>query len=308
MKEKVEKSRKNDTMYWIRILLFVIFFSVFVYSGYQVLKYFAEAKESEEINEDLINQAVVILPETEASKKDPPSLSKPPESDDETADQTDTGSETAGNGTETAHPVTETETTPYEPEYNPSIPLKVDFDALKAINKDIIAWIYLKDTVINYPVTQAKDNQYYLRRLINGKYNVAGTLFADYRNDPKFIDNNTIIYGHNLKSGSMFSAILKYKKQAFYDSHPTVWILTPERAYRIDLIAGFYTKADSQSYSIHKKTDSFEYYLSTLEEKSTFKSNVDFSSVDRIVTLSTCSEDSGDNRYVLIGSLVPIEY
>ena len=96
-------------------------------------------------------------------------------------------------------------------------PVSVDFQKLKEENSDIIAWIYCEDTPINYPVVLAKDNSYYLHRKINGDYGFAGTLFADYRNKGDFSDNNTIIYGHNMKNDTMFGTITEYRNQEYFD-------------------------------------------------------------------------------------------
>ena len=80
----------------------------------------------------------------------------------------------------------------------------VDFSLLKQENEDIVGWIYCEGTPISYPVVQSGDNQYYLHRLINGEYNIAGSIFMDYRNNAELEDNNTIIYGHNMKNNTMF--------------------------------------------------------------------------------------------------------
>ena len=86
-----------------------------------------------------------------------------------------------------------------EEENEYKLPFTVNFDALKQQNKDVVGWIYSKDTPINNPILQSNDNAYYLRKLITGEYNTAGSLFMDYRNNSKMQDYNTIIYGHNMK-------------------------------------------------------------------------------------------------------------
>ena len=101
----------------------------------------------------------------------------------------------------------------------------VDFDALSEINPDIVAWIYIEDTEINYPVVQGTDNQYYLKRLFNGKWNGSGCIFLDSRNSPDLSDRHSIIYGHHMKNGTMFSGLTEYKKQGFYEGHPVVLLM-----------------------------------------------------------------------------------
>ncbi len=115
------------------------------------------------------------------------------------------------------------------------------FEKLTAEYPDTVGWLYCEGTPINYPVVQSKDNLRYLRRLPDGRYNAAGSLFADYRCKEVAASGNYIIYGHNMKNGSMFGTLVRYKSQNYYDEHPTLYYLTPERTFRIELIAGFVT-------------------------------------------------------------------
>ena len=103
----------------------------------------------------------------------------------------------------------------------------VQFDELKQQNEDVIAWIYGANTHINYPVVQGSDNDYYLRHLLDGTWNDNGSIFMDCSNKADFSDQNSLIYGHNMTSGAMFSNLVKYKKQAYYDQHPYLYMLTP---------------------------------------------------------------------------------
>ena len=115
----------------------------------------------------------------------------------------------------------------------------VDFAALKEINPDIVAWVYIEGTEINYPVVQGTDNQYYLKHLFNGKWNSSGCIFLDRRNEPDFSDRHSIIYGHHMKNGTMFSGLTQYKKQEFYQAHPTILLITPEQNIRVEIFAGY---------------------------------------------------------------------
>ncbi len=102
-------------------------------------------------------------------------------------------------------------------------PITVDFEALRKENGDVVGWLYCEDTPINYPIVQSEDNDYYLRRLLDSTWNIAGTIFMDYRNAPDFSDWNTIIYGHNMNNDSMFGTLQDYKKQAYYEEHPVLY-------------------------------------------------------------------------------------
>ncbi|MDO4618743.1 MAG: class B sortase [Clostridia bacterium] len=185
-------------------------------------------------------------------------------------------------------------------------PISVDFDVLNEENEDIIAWIYQENTLINYPILQSEDNSYYLRRLINGKYNIAGSIFMDYRNSPDFSDKNTIIYGHNMNNDSMFASVEYYKKQEYYDAHKTAYIITPEKAFKVHFVSGYVAKASGDQFSTFKDDGDFGKYMEEALSKSTFKADYEYKKGDRIVTLSTCVYDFRNARYVLLGVLEEI--
>lgn len=188
-----------------------------------------------------------------------------------------------------------------------SVPISVDFEALMRENGDIIGWLYCENTPIHYPVVQTTDNDYYLHRDLYGKYLANGTLFADYRCPNVGTCQNHIIYGHNMKNSAMFGTLVNYSKQAYYDEHPVLYYLTPEKDYRIDLFAGFITEADSDIYRPNiGKTEDFEVFLQNIKGKSTFVSEVEVTGDDCIVMLSTCSYEFNNARYVVFGKLTPI--
>ena len=107
-----------------------------------------------------------------------------------------------------------------EPEAEPSGYLQIDFAGLQAVNPDVIAWIDIPGLSVSYPVVQRNDNAYYLHHLITGEYNSSGSIFADCHNQPDFTDQNTIIYGHNMKNGSMFGTLSHYQDQALWEENP----------------------------------------------------------------------------------------
>lgn len=182
------------------------------------------------------------------------------------------------------------------------VPISIDFDALLKENKDVVGWLYMPDSPVNYPVVQAADNNKYLRRDLKGKYLSAGTLFVDYRNGAVGTDDNYIIYGHNMKNGSMFHCLANYKKQSFYDTHPVFYYLTPEGNYKIELFAGTTVASDADIY-IPSPSDAA---LADVIAKSTFQSDVQLAEGDCVVTLSTCSYEYDEARYVVLGKLTKL--
>lgn len=193
--------------------------------------------------------------------------------------------------------------TPQNTEEEKESLITVDFDSLKKDNKDIIGWIHSPDTVINYPVVKGEDNDQYLHQLPNGKYNIAGSIFADYRNSEIGKDSNLIIYGHHMKNDSMFGTLLNYSSQEYYDAHPIIYFFTPQKKYKIELISAFVTKADSDVYNINRTEDELKEYMDEISRKSTFNTNAEYKNGDTIVTLSTCTNVSEEDRFVLIGLL-----
>lgn len=143
----------------------------------------------------------------------------------------------------------------------------VDFASLQAINPDIVAWLRIPG-VLEYPVVRGKDNSYYLNHTVQKTYNIAGSIFLDYRNERDFSDSKNIIYGHNMKDGSMFHVLRNYQDIDFFQEHTDMEIYLPDgRTLNYQIIACEQMPADSEVYQITKydseKTEKQELLLST---------------------------------------------
>lgn len=182
-------------------------------------------------------------------------------------------------------------------------PIEVDFAALLAKNPDVVGWLYCEGTSINYPVAQGADNDQYLRRLLDGSYNRAGTIFMDSRSAADFSHWNTVIYGHNMKDDTMFAMVPSYADQAFYEQHPTWWLLTPEQNYRVDLFAGYTTEPNALLYTLPQSEAEQQMVLGYASRFSDFETKIEPEIDARFVTFSTCLYDAKDSRYVLMGIL-----
>lgn len=186
-------------------------------------------------------------------------------------------------------------------------PIQVDFQALREKNGDVVAWLYCPDTPINYPVVQAEDNDYYMHRLLDGRKSYPGTLFMDFRNADDFSDWNSVIYGHNMRNGSMFGTLQHYKNRPYLESHSEIYLLTPECNYVIDVLAGFVTPNDSELYNALHPEDGEKEGLLKAWLKDAGLAPQDYPAPEaRLVTLSTCSYEYKNARYVLIGALQEI--
>lgn len=190
-----------------------------------------------------------------------------------------------------------------EQEDNYQIPV-IDFDNLKKINSDIIGWIYIEGTNINYPIVQGRDNKYYLKHLFNKEWNSSGCIFLDSRNSVDLSDRHSIIYGHHMRDGKMFSDLMKYKQQSFYEKHPEIFILTPDMNYKLIVFSCFVTSTKDNAWKIDFDSENdFDEWLNKSLNKSCFKYDIKPTVEDRIVTLSTCSYEYDNARFVLLGTI-----
>jgi len=181
----------------------------------------------------------------------------------------------------------------------------IDFATLQAINSDAVAWLYCPDTVIDYPIMQATDYDYYLDRLPDGTKNANGSLFLDYSHPSDFSGRLTIIYGHNMKSGQMFGSLGEYKKQAHFERYPYLYLYTENVNYRIELIYGCVVGAGTWQEQAFTSEDNTDKLLAYAADNTTFTSNVEHAPSDQVIVLSTCSYEFDDARYVVVGVLRP---
>lgn len=244
---------------WIRLIACVVFAGIFLYSGYQLASYYIQQQQAEGEYESLQAAVSTAMPTTT----------------------------TTGDTPQPEQPAQQT------------VPISVDFDTLRKTCPDVIGWLYIPGTPINYPVVQGADNEAYIDRLPDGKKNKSGSLFADYRNvGPE--DANFVVYGHSMKTGAMFGMLEHYAKQAYYDAHPLGYYLTPEGMYILHIYAGYTTKATSEAYTLSHTPDTLSAYMTAAKKKSDFRSEVTYAPGDTVMTLSTCAYDYEDARYVLL--------
>lgn len=182
----------------------------------------------------------------------------------------------------------------------------IDWATLKATYPDVVGWVYVPGTVINYPVFQSSDNDHYLNTNADGVYGVGGQIFMDYQNAaPGMVDQQTIIYGHHLKNGSMFKQVADMADQGFFDSITTVWYCTEAQNYELEPLLVYYTNPDDQNVRRFSFTsqEEFRTYLDGLLGSSVAHAG----SADSIIggtshalTLSTCNYIDGYGRTILV--------
>lgn len=148
----------------------------------------------------------------------------------------------------------------------------VDFEALKQINADIVAWIRIPG-VLDYPVVQGTDNSYYLHHTFRREYNIAGSIFLDARNTADFSDSKNIIYGHNMRDGSMFHVLRKFQDLDFYQANREIWLYLPDGSVQVYEIVGCEeVKAAGEIYELQTgKIEDKELILSTCSSRSEWR-------------------------------------
>lgn len=182
--------------------------------------------------------------------------------------------------------------------------------SLKKENDDIVGWLEIEGTDINYPVLQREDDTYYLTHNYKKEWSSKGSIFLSKDYNWEIPSCNYMIHGHNLNNGTMFQELLKYEKESYYQEHPTIRFTTETEDAEYDIISVFLSKV----YYKHEK-DVFRYYYfidaKTEEEYNNFIKNIKTASLypiqetanykDQLITLSTCSYHTKDGRFVVVG-------
>lgn len=178
---------------------------------------------------------------------------------------------------------------------------KIDFDALRAVNEDIVGWIYVPNTAIDYPVVLGEDNDYYISHSAEKEQNRAGAIFLDYRNKEDFTDPNTVIYGHRMNDGSMFADLHKFEDESFLKENKYVYLYLPGGVVQVyDIFEASVVGDMDEAYTISFADDAaFESYLTKMKNRSASSFNLELSAQDRIITLSTCVRGQDENRYIV---------
>lgn len=175
----------------------------------------------------------------------------------------------------------------------------VDFDKLKKMNDDIIGWIQFETLPINYPILQGRDNDYYLHHTYKNTENTSGSIFLDYRNKELFKAQNTFIYGHNMKNGTMFGKLKQYERKEFYDKNQYFWIYTPTANYRYRIFSCYIVREDGDSYQTdYRDKKEYKDYLEMIQYYSNYDTGIKVNTDDTIISLSTCTVNP-NNRFLV---------
>ena len=260
-------------------ILVLILFAVIGYSGHQLWDiHSSQAQES-----DLHNRLMQYHPLSQSS------TSIESFADDTSTLQTDDVSALQTNNASSSQVIV-----------NPSIV------ALQTNHSDVVGWLTVPNTEIDYPFVQGADNNYYLHLDLDQRQSAAGTLFMDFRNNKDFSDFNTIIYGHHMRSGSMFGTLRLFDNPNFFDSNRSATIFLANQTYEIEIMAFAVIKPnDAIIYNPIISTDTEKLaFINHVESVARYSRDIGITTDDRIVTLSTCNYEFENARMVLIGILV----
>jgi sortase B len=179
------------------------------------------------------------------------------------------------------------------------------YDKALSINKDIVGWIRIDDTNINYPVVQANNNDYYLKYNFQNKIEKHGAIFLDYHISPNMSDKNIIVFGHNMIDPLMFNNLEKFKDEVFFNGHRYIYLDSLYKEQKWEVFAVYLLDASKDTMTYKYKSDSdFLEAVAGYKKKAMLKRNIEFKSDDRIVSLITCSYELSNARTVVQARLI----
>lgn len=188
------------------------------------------------------------------------------------------------------------------------ISMDIEFDELQAINQDFAGWLYYEPLEISYPIVRGNDNDYYTKYTFENVKNSSGAIFMDFLNRKDYSDYNTIIYGHNMRNGTMFGSLKKLlNDQDMIEEYPYFYIFTEEKAFMYEIFAVYVTTSDSHTYDLISDEEEQKDYLDYIRNAAAYLSDREVTPADRIVTLSTCHGLHTNNRTVVHGVLIAEE-
>lgn len=184
---------------------------------------------------------------------------------------------------------------------------------LYAINQDLVGWIKIPNSMIDVQVVQAADNATYLKQDFYGNYSRYGCPCMDYRNDPKYLNKNTILYGHHMSDGLVFADLKKYKDIEGFQASPVIEFDTLYRSYKFKVYAAFITNSKEEddngyifNYTVTNfgSNEKFMEYMAAVDERKLYSTGVDVQPDDKIITLQTCTYEFSDARLVIVGRML----
>lgn len=270
------KTRKPD--FWYRVLIGICM-AVFVFAVVNLVMIYVEYGKAEKSYGSIEDEFVTYVDDL---------------GDTEVVDDISAGETGAESGEETADGEPET-----KKGYKFS-KLNVDFDKLKKKNSDVVGWIQFEGFYLSYPIVKDPGNNYYLTHTVEKKANSSGAIYIPKQNKSDFSDTNTIIFGHNMKNGTMFGLLGRYKEKAFFKLNQYFYIYTPKGEKRYQIFSVYVGDENGIAYTIYgAKNDDYGKFLENLKKNSMYDTGVSVSKENSIVTLSTCVSNDKTKRLIV---------
>lgn len=269
-----------------RTLIIFALSAIFLLCGVRIFMIFRDYHKGEEIYET--SREAFVVRETPAAQTADP--------------EPERGEDTSEDG--------ETEELPWYLTYGESFPeLEVDFETLLSVNEDIVGWLWIPDTDISYPLLLGADNAEYIHTTYDGSYNSAGSIFMDYRCSASLEDVNTVIFGHNMKNGTMFGSLKNFEDGDYLREHRDMYIITPECVRKYRIYASYVTENGSDSYTFEFPDEEAEAeYRAYIDEHNCVETDFVPHEDAPLVMLSTCTSGRRIDRFVVHAALVAIQY
>lgn len=189
----------------------------------------------------------------------------------------------------------------------------IKIESLQSENADIIGWIEIPGTAINYPVLQGSDNSFYVNHNYKKQKTQSGSIFVDADYNWSIPSTNLLIYGHNMKNGTMFTSLVNYKSKKYYDAHPNIRFTTNSDDVTYEIIAAFeskvYSVSDTSSFKYYnfinaRNEDEFNTFLFNIKQISLYDTGKTANYGDNLITLSTCAYHTKNGRFAVVGRKV----
>ena len=184
---------------------------------------------------------------------------------------------------------------------------KIDFAGMRAVNEDVIGWIQILDSPVDYPLLDADDNKYYLSHTYDRQWSSYGSIFLEPRNNPDLSEKHLVVYGHNMVNESMFGSLLEYKKQEYADTHPEITICMTDRDLTYRVFSAYTAHVDSAAYRMSFGDDaSFMEMTEQMKANSVIATDIMPTADDQVLTLSTCTPE-GAKKYRFVVNAVLVD-
>lgn len=253
----------------LKHILLIVLIGIFVYSGINLAMYFYDGYKSNKINDRLKQQYAAALQDEQSSNQalqlDQLGLNESERNSRDLLQQ-----------------------------------YKDRFAGLHEVNADIVGWIRIADTSIDYPVVRHSDNDYYLDHNIEREKSARGAIFMDYRNVNTLEDAHTVIYGHHMKDDSMFGELSKYKDEAYYKEHEIITLDTLEQPTKWQIFSVYVYSPENQFFQFEFETEQdYRIYLNKIVESSLYSTDIEVSTEDQLLSLVTCTYEISDARLIV---------